>query len=241
MTIRLTLYATAGMATRDTVLGDGPLSGTLSATGLAGVAPQHHDAVVRAPSARCAQAAAALGLASDAVIEPVLRDIDYGTWSGRTVGDVAATDPHRLSAWLKDPDATPPGGESVRQLCRRTRAWLRRLEGSDGPDGLGGLRGPDRLSGQRGRVRERRRGGSCGSADAHTLVIAEPAVVRALLVDAMCVPVTAFWHLDVPVLSAVSLLSPSPERGGVWDVESKGAPVVRSRRPADTSDDRVGI
>ncbi|MFD5428491.1 histidine phosphatase family protein [Streptomyces sp. NPDC127084] len=237
MTIRLTLCATAGRATRDTVLGDGPLSGTLSgtlsATALTGAGLPPYAVVVRAPSARCAQVAAALGLGSDAMVEPALRDIDYGTWHGRTVGDIATTDPYRLSAWLKDPDAMPPGGESVRQLCRRTRPWL---------SGLRALQGPSGLPGARGLPYERRRGEDPDGLGAHFLVIAEPAVVRALLVNAMCVPLTAFWHLDAPALSAVSLTSrPSAHGDDAWDVESRGAPVVRSRRPADASDSRVEI
>ncbi|MEU2155582.1 histidine phosphatase family protein [Streptomyces sp. NPDC019396] len=207
MTVRLTLYATAGRATRNTVLGDGPLE----PGGISGAALPPYEAVVRGPSTRCAQAAAALGLEAEAVPEPALRDLDHGTWRGRTIGDIAAADAYGLSAWLKDPDAAPPGGESVRQLCRRTLPWLRGLPSAP----------------------------RSGAAGAHTLVIAEPAVVRALLVNAMSVPATTFWHLDVPALSAVSLTS--HDDGWVWDVESRGAPVVRSRRHVDASGSRVGI
>ncbi|MFD7610004.1 histidine phosphatase family protein [Streptomyces sp. NPDC059828] len=207
MTVRLTLYATAGRATRNTVLGDGPLD----PGDIGGAVLPPYEAVIRGPSTRCAQAAAALGLEAESVPEPALRDLDHGTWRGRTIGDIADADPYGLSAWFTDPDATPPGGESVRQLCRRTLPWLRGLPSAP----------------------------RSGAPDAHTLVIAEPAVVRALLVNAMSVPATAFWHLDVPALSAVSLTS--RDDGWVWDVESRGAPVVRSRRPVDTSGSRVGI
>ncbi|MFC0051197.1 histidine phosphatase family protein [Streptomyces actinomycinicus] len=80
---------------------------------------------MRSPSAGSALTAAALGL--EATVEPALRDIDYGTWRGRTAAGIAAADPHGYSAWLTDPDAAPHGGETVHQLCRRTAHWLRTL------------------------------------------------------------------------------------------------------------------
>ncbi|WP_435616301.1 histidine phosphatase family protein [Streptomyces sp. Tue6028] len=77
---------------------------------------------MRAPSVRGAQTAHAFGVV--AAVEPALRDLDLGTWCGRTVDEVAAADPDGFSAWLSDPDAAPHGGESVRRLCRRTARWL---------------------------------------------------------------------------------------------------------------------
>ncbi|MFJ9815898.1 histidine phosphatase family protein [Streptomyces sp. NPDC101151] len=127
MTIRLTFVcAPGGDATRDPLLGDAPLSErSLRKAGAAGAALPPYGPAVRAPSIRCSQTADALGLAT--VSEPALRDLDVGTWCGRTVGDVAATDPHGFTAWLTDPDAAPHEGESVRRLCRRTAHWLRSL------------------------------------------------------------------------------------------------------------------
>lgn len=127
MTVRLTfLCAAAGdgtRGTRSTVFGDGPPSErVLREACVARAAVPSYLPSLRAPSARCATVAAALGL--EPAVEPVLRDIDYGTWRGRTVEEVAADDPHGFTAWLRDPDATPHGGESVRRLCRRTADWL---------------------------------------------------------------------------------------------------------------------
>lgn len=179
MTVSLMFLCATGDATRNGVFGDGPLSERgLREAAAAGAALPPYTMAVRAPSTRCAQTAVALGLGS--VVEPLLRDIDYGTWRGRRVDDVAAADPHGFSAWLTDPDAAPHGGESVRQLCRRTAHWLSSL-----PPDLG-----------------------------HTLVITEPAVVRASLVHALAAPARAFWHLDVPPLSVVSLTL----HGGAWSV-----------------------
>ncbi|MFF7474341.1 histidine phosphatase family protein [Streptomyces sp. NPDC008092] len=124
MSIHLTLLcAPGGDATLDPLLGDVPLSERdLRLAGTARAVLSPHEPAVRAPSVRCSQTAEAIGLA--AAPEPMLRDLDVGGWCGRTVGEVAAADPERYSAWLTDPDAAPHGGESVRRLCRRSADWL---------------------------------------------------------------------------------------------------------------------
>ncbi|MEU9410738.1 histidine phosphatase family protein [Streptomyces sp. NPDC048281] len=124
MSIHLTLLcAPGGDATLDPLLGDAPLSDSgLLLAGAARAVLSADARAVRTPSTRCSQTADAIGLAS--VAEPMLRDLDVGEWRGRTVGDVAATDPDGFSAWLTDPDAAPHGGESVRRLCRRAGDWL---------------------------------------------------------------------------------------------------------------------
>ncbi|WP_432175632.1 histidine phosphatase family protein [Streptomyces sp. Tue6028] len=124
MTIRLTLVsAPGGDAAVDRLFGDAPLGERgVRGAGAGGAALPRHGMAVRAPSVRCAQTADAFGVV--AAVEPALRDLDLGTWCGRTVDDVAAADPDGFSAWLTDPDAAPHGGESVRRLCRRTAHWL---------------------------------------------------------------------------------------------------------------------
>ncbi|MEA2383007.1 MAG: hypothetical protein QOH72_2978 [Solirubrobacteraceae bacterium] len=57
-------------------------------------------------------------------IEPALADCDYGRWSGRPLGDVERDEPDAVAEWLTNPDATPHGGESVRDLLARIAAWL---------------------------------------------------------------------------------------------------------------------
>ncbi|MET9121149.1 histidine phosphatase family protein [Streptomyces sp. NPDC004528] len=124
MSLRLTfMCATATDTTRDAVFGDGPPSedGLRAARAVGGTLPPYAP-LVRAPSVRCALTAAALGL--DATPEPALCDVDYGTWRGRTVREIVAADPYGYASRLTDPDATPHGGESVRQLCRRVAHWL---------------------------------------------------------------------------------------------------------------------
>ncbi|CAM5249731.1 hypothetical protein SGRIM128S_08913 [Streptomyces griseomycini] len=79
-----------------------------------GAALPGYSVAVRGPSPGCARTAQALAVTAE--VEPALRDFDYGEWHGRTVAEIAATDPYGLSALLTDPDAVPHGGESVRQL-----------------------------------------------------------------------------------------------------------------------------
>ena len=72
---------------------------------------------VCAPSRAATQTAHELG-GTDPHPEPALADVDYGTWTGRGLGDVDA------GAWLTDPHATPHGGESLAAAGQRAGRWL---------------------------------------------------------------------------------------------------------------------
>jgi broad specificity phosphatase PhoE len=65
-------------------------------------------------------------------VEPALADCDYGRWTGRALGDVQREEPDAVAAWLTDPDATPHGGESVRELLARIAAWLEKQSSCSG-------------------------------------------------------------------------------------------------------------
>ncbi|MFS4092275.1 histidine phosphatase family protein [Streptomyces sp. AF1A] len=128
MTNRLTLLCARPA---DTVFADAPLRERKpSGTGVARAPLPPHSSAIRSPSSDATLTAAALGLR--AVAEPALRDLDHGAWSGRAVADIAAADPYGYSAWLTDPDAAPHGGETVRELCRRTAQWLGSLPAETG-------------------------------------------------------------------------------------------------------------
>ncbi|MFI9803197.1 histidine phosphatase family protein [Streptomyces sp. NPDC052301] len=86
--------------------------------------------VVASPSARCRQTAAALGL--DGVETPELAGLDVGHWRGRTLEEVAATDPAAVGRWLADPGWAAHGGESVRDVCERVGRWLGTAQDTDG-------------------------------------------------------------------------------------------------------------
>ncbi|MET8564746.1 histidine phosphatase family protein [Streptomyces flaveolus] len=132
MTVRLTMFCAAtAEGGLGRVLGDGAVSDRRRrelAAMTAALPP--YALALRGPSARCARTAEALAVA--ATPEDALRDLDHGRWEGRTPEDIAAVDPHGLSVWLTDPDAAPHGGETVREFCRRTAAWLDTLPAGTG-------------------------------------------------------------------------------------------------------------
>ncbi len=86
-------------------------------------APLPHGAPALTSPAACARdTAKALGL--EPTIARELAGTDYGRWRGRRLADIAAEAPHELEAWLSDPAAEPPGGESFDHVIARVGAWL---------------------------------------------------------------------------------------------------------------------
>jgi broad specificity phosphatase PhoE len=69
------------------------------------------------PEQACQITAASLG--GDAEPIPELRECDFGTWTGRTLVDVAFENTAALETWLNDPRAAPHGGESLAELISR--------------------------------------------------------------------------------------------------------------------------
>lgn len=102
---------------------DEPLDarGKTDAAALAGLLPKAGRRLT-APELRARQTAEALGL--EAAVEPALRDCDTGAWRGRSLKDVAADEPEAVAAWLRDPAATPHGGESILAVMQRIAGWL---------------------------------------------------------------------------------------------------------------------
>lgn len=77
---------------------------------------------VSGPERACRETAAALGLAAEVV--PRLAACDVGAWKGRSLEEIAVSDPAGLAAWMSDPDAAPHGGERLSVFSRRAAAWL---------------------------------------------------------------------------------------------------------------------
>ncbi|MEU1308185.1 histidine phosphatase family protein [Streptomyces cinnamoneus] len=125
MTVRVLLISpAAGPALRAVRFDDdAPLdeAGLRRAREAAGALPRGTRAYT-APARGCRETAAALGL--DAAPEPALRDLEVGRWRGRSLEEVAATEPQAVAAWLTDPGAAPHGGEPVTALIGRVGAWL---------------------------------------------------------------------------------------------------------------------
>ena len=82
------------------------------------------------PEEACQATAEGLGGHAEPIQD--LRDCDFGTWTGKLLVDVASQDPSGLEAWLRDPHATPHGGESLAELINRV-AWV--LDDHPWPDG----------------------------------------------------------------------------------------------------------
>ena len=72
---------------------------------------------LRGPEKACQVTAVCLGGEAEPV--PELRECDFGTWTGRTLVDVAFDDSSALDTWLHDAHATPHGGESLAELINR--------------------------------------------------------------------------------------------------------------------------
>jgi broad specificity phosphatase PhoE len=125
MTSRLVLicHASTDAVRKVAFPADEPLDahGRADAGALAGRLP-HADRCWTSPEQRARQTAEALKL--DAIALSVLRDCDYGDWRGFSFDEVSARDPQAISRWLRDPAATPHGGESLLRLMRRVAEWL---------------------------------------------------------------------------------------------------------------------
>ena len=133
MTARLTLicHASTNAVRTAAFPADEPLDqqGRTRAAALASHLPST-DQCWTSPELRATQTAKALQL--NAISEPQLRECDYGNWRGRSFDEILAQDSDAASSWLRDPLATPHGGEPIQSLMRRVAAWL------DGQIGLSG-------------------------------------------------------------------------------------------------------
>jgi len=82
------------------------------------------------PLSRAVETAELLQL--DATIEPLLIEMDWGAWEGRTVAQLRAADPEGMKLnEQKGHDFRPPGGESPRDVQARLQDWAEGLT-SDG-------------------------------------------------------------------------------------------------------------
>jgi broad specificity phosphatase PhoE len=61
--------------------------------------------------------------------EPLLREMGYGIWEGRSLADLYADPAAAFAAFRLDPRRRAPGGESFSGMARRCRVALRRILG----------------------------------------------------------------------------------------------------------------
>jgi len=88
------------------------------------------DAVFAGPEVAAVRTAEALGLTP--VVEPALRDRQYGDWAGRGLEELLAADPERVTAWLEQPHTATPGGETENDVLTRVADWLGDIGGQYG-------------------------------------------------------------------------------------------------------------
>jgi glucosyl-3-phosphoglycerate phosphatase len=70
----------------------------------------------------------------DAHVDLRLREVDVGTWSGKTRTQIADADPEGAAAWRRGEDVARGGGETSAAL--RLRVWDALLDLAKGPDGV---------------------------------------------------------------------------------------------------------
>ena len=87
------------------------------------------DVVVTSPLRRARQTAEQVAAATGAPVEEDadFRETDFGAWEGLTFTEAQRRWPEEVAAWLADPAATPPRGESFAAVAIRVRAARERL------------------------------------------------------------------------------------------------------------------
>lgn len=75
--------------------------------------------------------AEALGCA--VALDPGLREIDVGEWTGLTRAEIESRWPRELADWSEGRSPSPPGGESRDHLAARARSTLRRVAAAADP------------------------------------------------------------------------------------------------------------
>lgn len=86
------------------------------------------DQVFVSPGRAARQTAHALG--ADAIAVDTLRDIDHGSWAGRSFADVHAAAPAAFAGWLARPWDGTPDGETFADLSSRANEWMESLADS---------------------------------------------------------------------------------------------------------------
>lgn len=84
-------------------------------------------AVLSSDLERCLTVASPLArqLGCPLLVQPELRELNFGSWEGLTFEQISAQFPERQADWLADPRlASPPGGETLLQLQQRVQAVL---------------------------------------------------------------------------------------------------------------------
>ncbi len=135
--------------------------------GLGSVRIPKVDATIASPARRCVESARIVGHPFPAQNE-CLREVDFGTWEGKTFDAVANSFPGEAEAYLRDPlNYTFPGGENLSMLRRRIGAFT--------------------LSTLNPLMDEKK----------HVLIISHGGPIRMLLLTLMGLGMRHFWNFDI--------------------------------------------
>jgi broad specificity phosphatase PhoE len=166
-----------------------PLAGELASELASAAATDSPGGTALTSPAACArETAAALGLTAS--VCDALADTDYGNWRGLRLAELAAHEPQALAAWLRDPAAAPPGGESFDAVRARVGAWLDALAAP-------ACTVPDLAAGRA------------------VIAVTHAAVMRAAIVHALGSPSACFTQIEIAPLTTVELRH-SATRGWTW-------------------------
>jgi len=85
--------------------------------------------IVTSPLLRAVQTAQEVASVTGAAVvtDDGFRETDFGAWEGLTFAEVRERWPSEVTTWLADPDAAPPGGESLTDVSTRVTAALHRV------------------------------------------------------------------------------------------------------------------
>jgi broad specificity phosphatase PhoE len=87
------------------------------------------DAIVSSPLQRAVRTAEEVAAVTGLLVttDDGFRETDFGAWEGLTFAEVRERWPSEMTAWLADPAAAPPGGESFAEVDERVTAALARV------------------------------------------------------------------------------------------------------------------
>ena len=85
--------------------------------------------VLSSPKIACLQTAQLLGLSAE--VDHELRDLDFGSWSGLSLTEVAQHNPEAMERWISDAAFDGHGGESRECMSRRMAGWLDQIKEAD--------------------------------------------------------------------------------------------------------------
>jgi broad specificity phosphatase PhoE len=98
----------------------------------AALAPLRVQRCLVSPMRRCLETRELAAPALPFAIEPALREVDFGSWEGRTLEWAEDHAPEMLAGRRRDPvHFRPPDGESIADVAKRLGPLAERLHGDD--------------------------------------------------------------------------------------------------------------